>query len=73
MELHVASIQEWEIISATVLSEHELEGKPAFDFPIEGGETVLGAITFLTQHDGYHLGQIALHRRYLGLDAMAYK
>ena len=36
-------------------------------------ETVLGAITFLTQHDGYHLGQIALHRRYLGLDAMAYK
>ena len=55
------------------LSEQELEEKPSFEFPIEGGETVLGVITFLTQHDGYHLGQIGLHRRYLGLGAMAYK
>ena len=55
------------------LSEQDLEAKPSFEFPIEGGATVLGALTFLTQHDGYHLGQIALHRRYLGLEAMAYK
>ena len=28
------------------LSEQELDGNPSFEFPIEGGETVLGAIAF---------------------------
>ena len=69
----------WAVVSKKLskrleeLREQDLEAKPSFEFPIEGGETVLGAIAFLTQHDGYHFGQIAMHRRYLGLGAMAYK
>lgn len=40
-------------------------------FPI-GDRTLLGVLTFLVQHDSYHLGQVALLRRQLGLPAMAY-
>jgi uncharacterized damage-inducible protein DinB len=29
-------------------------------------------VTFLVQHESYHLGQIALLRRYAGLPAMKY-
>jgi uncharacterized damage-inducible protein DinB len=32
----------------------------------------LGMIAFLTQHDSYHLGQLAFLRRQLGRPAMAY-
>jgi uncharacterized damage-inducible protein DinB len=55
------------------LSATDLEEAPAFAFPIEGGNTLLGCLTFLVQHDSYHLGQVALLRRYLGLEAMSYK
>lgn len=34
--------------------------------------TVLGALTFLAQHDAYHLGQVAMLRRALGHPAMTY-
>jgi uncharacterized damage-inducible protein DinB len=34
--------------------------------------TQLGLIAFLTQHDAYHLGQIAFLRRQLGKPAMVY-
>jgi uncharacterized damage-inducible protein DinB len=64
----------------TRLSEHigglsgsDLEKPAAFAFPIEGGETLLGCLAFLVQHDSYHLGQVALLRRYVGLEAMSYK
>jgi uncharacterized damage-inducible protein DinB len=40
-------------------------------FPGSDG-TVLGALSFLAQHDSYHLGQVALLRRQLGLPAMGY-
>ena len=35
-------------------------------------QTVLGVLTFLVQHDSYHLGQLALLRKYAGLPAMQY-
>lgn len=35
--------------------------------------TVLGAFTFLMQHESYHLGQMALLRRAHGLPAMRYR
>jgi len=41
-------------------------------FPIDD-ETVLGEIAFLVQHDSYHIGQVALLRRQLGLPAMRYR
>lgn len=33
----------------------------------------LGALTFLVQHDSYHLGQLALLRKPAGLPAMSYR
>lgn len=34
--------------------------------------SVLGIATFLTQHDSFHVGQLALLRKYVGLPAMRY-
>ena len=35
--------------------------------------TRLGALTFLVQHDSYHIGQLALLRKPAGLPAMSYR
>ncbi len=34
--------------------------------------TGLNVLTFLVQHDSYHIGQLALLRKYVGLPAMRY-
>ena len=33
---------------------------------------MLGALTFLVQHDSYHLGQLTFLRKLAGLPAMRY-
>lgn len=40
-------------------------------FPVDD-PTLLGAATFLCQHEGYHVGQLAYLRRLVGMGAMAY-
>ena len=40
-------------------------------FPVET-QTLLGLVTFLVQHEGYHLGQLGLLRKHAGLPAMEY-
>ena len=46
----------------------------AVDVRFPGVErTRLGALTFLVQHDSYHLGQLALLRKPAGLPAMSYR
>ena len=40
-------------------------------FPIDN-QTLLGLLTFMTQHESYHLGQLGLLRKYAGLEAMEY-
>jgi uncharacterized damage-inducible protein DinB len=35
--------------------------------------SVLGALAFLMQHDAYHVGQLALLRKQMGLPAMSYR
>ena len=40
-------------------------------YPIDD-RSVLGAIAFLVQHDAYHIGQMALIRKYQGMPAMRY-
>ena len=55
------------------ITPEDLESKAGYSFPIEGGETVLGALNFLVHHDTYHLGQISLLRRYFGLEPMSYR
>jgi uncharacterized damage-inducible protein DinB len=68
----------WKDISGTLsaklstLSDADLEKEFERPFPIEGGKTVLGALTFLLEHDSFHLGQIGFLRRFFGLEAMKY-
>ncbi len=40
-------------------------------FPVSD-DTVAGGLAFLLTHEGYHIGQMALLRKYLGHSAMAY-
>jgi len=53
------------------LTAAELDAPLDPGFPVES-KTLLGVFTFLVQHDSYHLGQLALLRKYAGLPAMAY-
>jgi uncharacterized damage-inducible protein DinB len=55
---------------ATVAPE-ALDGPSPQRFP-GAGPTLLGALAFLAQHDSYHVGQLALLRKYAGLPAMRY-
>ncbi len=41
------------------------------DFPMPT-PSILGAVSFMTQHECYHLGQLGLLRKHAGLEAMAY-
>jgi uncharacterized damage-inducible protein DinB len=53
------------------LTADELREPNAHKFPI-GDKSRLGMITFLIQHDSYHLGQVAFLRRQLGRPPMSY-
>lgn len=72
-----ALIDAWQRVSAHLAVQIERLDTPALAravtqrFP--GGDgTLLGALSFLVQHDSYHLGQLALLRRQLGYPAMSY-
>ena len=54
------------------LSEADLKREMERLFPIEDGKSLLGCVTFLLEHEAFHIGQIALLRRYFGLEAMKY-
>jgi len=66
----------WEAVSAHLAVRVErldtpFLARPAGAYPGSDG-TVLGAFAFLAQHESYHIGQMALLRRQLGLPAMSY-
>ena len=55
------------------LTDDVLGGKAPYDFPVQADDaTMLGGLAFLLQHEAYHLGQLALLRKLLGLPAMSY-
>lgn len=54
-----------------VLDAEELDSETPQQFPI-GNRTLLGAVAFLVSHEAYHIGQMALLRKYAGLEAMRY-
>lgn len=54
------------------LGRSELMKRPTISFP-GTSPTVLGGLTFLMQHESYHIGQMALLRKALGFDAMSYQ
>ena len=53
------------------IDESKLKEKVRFKFPVED-DTKFGTLTFLVQHETYHIGQLAILRRTLGLPAMKY-
>jgi uncharacterized damage-inducible protein DinB len=53
------------------LSSAEIEATIACPFPLPN-PTPLGVTTFYAQHDSYHIGQLALLRKFVGLPAMSY-
>lgn len=75
----VAGILEaWDAVSAHLLgvceelTEEEISREARFRFPGADG-TLAGTLTFMAQHDSYHIGQMALLRAQLGLGGMSYK
>lgn len=53
------------------LKESKLADRAAHGFPVDD-RTVLGGIAFLLQHESFHIGQLALLRRQVGLEPMSY-
>lgn len=56
---------------ANIADEQAMHELP-FGTPI-GDKTLLGYFGFLTSHESYHIGQMSIIRKYLGLSAMSYK
>ena len=55
----------------STLSATDLDAAATARFPVSD-RTVLGVLTFLVQHDSYHVGQLAMLRKFGGLPAMKY-
>ena len=53
------------------LSPAEADASIACPFPLPN-PTPLSVTTFFAQHDSYHVGQLALLRKFVGLPAMSY-
>lgn len=49
-----------------------LDQQSSTRFPI-GDRSIVGSIAFLLHHEAYHIGQLALLRRYTGSPAMSYR
>jgi uncharacterized damage-inducible protein DinB len=54
------------------LTQADMDAPSNIRFPLANG-TLLGTLTFLVQHDSYHLGQLSLLRKFAGLPAMRYQ
>jgi uncharacterized damage-inducible protein DinB len=55
----------------STLSSEELAKESPQDFPVDDG-SVMGGLAFLLLHESFHIGQLALLRKYLGLSSMKY-
>jgi hypothetical protein len=53
-------------------TDAQLASELPFGTPI-GDKTMLGFFGFLASHEAYHIGQMSIIRKYLGLSAMSYK
>lgn len=71
-------VESWDYISSVLperlvaVEEEKLMSKSQVSFPTSSS-SLLGGLTFLMQHESYHIGQMALIRKALGFDAMSYK
>jgi uncharacterized damage-inducible protein DinB len=68
---------EWKAVTGNLrerlkaMSADDLAKPYSGQFPI-ADRTTLGLIAFLLQHDSYHIGQLGLLRKQVGLEAMSY-
>lgn len=69
---------EWAAVSAlfearlVALTPEDLAAPAAQRFPVDD-PTVAGSLAFLLHHEAYHIGQLGLLRRAVGLPAMKYR
>jgi uncharacterized damage-inducible protein DinB len=73
----MAVAESWRRVNSDVGSALEemdpeaLESRAPNEFPVDD-ITVFGAIAFLVQHEAYHLGQLGIIRRAVGLAPLSY-
>lgn len=71
-------IDEWKAVSAlleaslAVVTPEELGTPSTTRFPVSD-HSLAGSLAFLLHHEAYHIGQLALLRRAVGLPAMLYR
>ena len=71
-------LDSWDRVSEVLMRQLEsadqaaLAAEPPFRFPVDD-ETVLGGVAFLAHHEGYHLGQLGLIRKVLGLSSLLFR
>jgi hypothetical protein len=53
------------------LSDEQLAS--GISFPVPTGKTFQDLLSFIASHESYHIGQMSIIRKYLGLSAMSYK
>ena len=53
------------------LSDEQLAS--GIPFPVPTGKTYRDLLSFIASHESYHIGQMSIIRKYLGLSAMSYK
>ena len=68
----------WKDVSEALDTQLDVATADELSAPVDArfpgvDRTKLGALTFLVQHDSYHLGQLALLRKPAGLPAMSYR
>ena len=70
-EIRQGWIEVSELINKSLpqLTEEYLAKKCPVDFPVED-KTMLGGLAFLTLHENYHVGQLGLIRKELGLSSL---
>ena len=53
------------------IKDTRLKRKSPLSLPVDD-KTLLGTITFLVEHESYHIGQLGFLRKYFELDSMKY-
>ncbi|MBS3943926.1 MAG: DinB family protein [Melioribacter sp.] len=70
-------LREWKQVDRIFVEElskinsRKLNSVQQFEFP--GGKKIISMISFLAEHEAYHIGQISFIRKYLGYPATSYE
>jgi hypothetical protein len=59
------------VSSISALSDEQLAAETQVTVPT--GKTLSDLLSFLASHESYHIGQMSIIRKYLGMTAMSYK